>query len=453
MTESAIDYAYEQQPDNRDLKHIPGEYGLPYIGKAIQFLNDLYGTVDYHYKKFGPVSRLRMGGQEGLLVVGPDLYQQIYLDKDKNFSAKMGYDANLGSLYPDTILLSDFEHHRPLRRMFQGAFKNAAMKNYVEMMNPVLNQNIATFAQQQDFHFFPAIKKTLLDVAAKIFVGIDELGEESDRLAEAFVASSDGLLGLVRKDWPGLKFHRGLKGVKYQREYFAKMIPARRKGNGGDTFTYLCKERDDDGNLFSDEAIINQMTFLLFAAHDTTTSALSHMVYYTALHPEWQERMRNEVKALNKPFVAYDDLEGMNDIDMVFHEALRLHPSVPMMTRRTIRECELGGYRVPANTVLFLPPTYNHHMKEYWSNPDQFDPERFSPARQEQKKHSFQYLPFGGGAHKCIGMHFANMVSKAFMMQFLQQYSYALPANYSAKITDFPLPHPADGLKLQLTRR
>jgi cytochrome P450 len=231
------------------------------------------------------------------------------------------------------------------------------------------------------------------------------------------------------------------------------MIPQRRNGTGTDTFTYLCQERDDDGKLFSDEAIINQMTFLLFAAHDTTTSALSHMVYYTALHTPWQQRLRNEVLALHRPCMAYEDIEALKDIDLVFHESLRLHPSVPMMTRRTIRECELGGYRVPANTVLFLPPTYNHHMDSYWSNPQQFDPERFSEARQEHKKHSFQYLPFGGGAHKCIGMHFANMVAKAFMVQFLQQYSYALPPNHNAKITDFPLPHPADGLRLQLTRR
>jgi cytochrome P450 len=433
------------------LKHIPGEYGLPYIGKAIQFLDDLYGAIDHQYKNYGPVSRIRMGGQEGLLVVGPDLLQSVYLDKDKNISAKMGYDQNLGNFYPDTILLSDFDNHRPLRRMFQNAFKNATMRTYTEMMNKIMAENIDQIDNMDSFVFFPMIKKTLLDVANKVFIGV-ESGPESDKLADAFVDASEGLLGLIKKEWPGTKYKKGQDGIRYLREYFGSMIAERRTNDGSDTFSIICKETDEDGNLFSDEAIINQMTFLLFAAHDTTTSALSQMMYYSAKHPEWKERMVTEVKALNKDQLDYDDLAAMADTDLVFHEALRLHPSVPMMTRRTIRECEMGGYRVPANTILFIAPTYNHHMAEFWTNPNTFDPERFTPERNEHKGHAFQYMPFGGGAHKCIGMHFANMVAKTFMFQFVQKFDYSIEAGYAPKIVDFPLPRPQDGLKLKLKK-
>lgn len=445
------DYSYEQEPDSRDLKHIPGEYGLPYIGKAIDFLDDLYGTVNKHYKKYGLVSRLRMGGQEGLLVLGPDLMQQVYLDKDKNISSKMGYDKNLGNFYPDTVMLSDFENHRPLRRLFQNAFKNATMQTYTAKMTPIMSHNIDDYVGSSDeITFFPLVKKSLLDVASKIFMGVDD-DKDSAMLEKAFVDSGEGLLGLVKKDLPGTKYAKGQRGVERISAWMESQIADRRTNEGEDTFSIICKETMEDGELFPDEAIIKQMNFLLFAAHDTTTSALSQMLYYTAKHPEWQEKMRAEVLALGKDHVDFDDLDKLESVDLVFQEALRLHPSVPIMMRRTIRECEMGGYRVPANTILFIPATFTHHMEEYWQNPQMFDPERF--ARNEHKGHSFQYLPFGGGAHKCIGMHFANMVAKTFIAQFLLRYEYSVDADYAPKIIDFPLPRPQDGLKLNLKRR
>ena len=453
MATATIDKSYMQEKDCTDLDHIPGEYGLPIIGKALPILKDLHNTIDDHYKRFGEVSRIRIGEQKGLLVVGAENYKAIYLDRDKNFSARMGYDQTLATMYPDTILLSDFSDHKPLRRMFQSAFKNDAMRTYVEMMTPVLQRNIEAYKNEKDFVFFPAVKKTLLDVAAKVFVGIDDLeGEEAQRLADSFLKSSDGLTAVVRKEIPGGKFKRGKDGIAYQRDFFRKLVKERRAGDGTgtDTLSYLCSERDDEGNLFDVEDIIDQMTFLLFAAHDTTTSALCHMVYYTAKDAGWQQRLRDEAESVGSDFLSYDDLDSRVATDLVFHEALRLHPSVPMMQRRTIKACKIGDHEVPANTILFIPPTYNHRMPEFWTKPDEFDPERFAPDRAEHKNHSFAYMPFGGGAHKCIGMHFAAMVAKTFMHQFVLNYNYTTTQVGAPKADYFPLPKPSDGVPLTL---
>ena len=452
MSTAAPDNSYLQEEDNSNLDHIPGEYGLPLIGKAIPFLKDPLELIEDHYNKYGEVSRIRIGEQKGLLVIGGENYKTIYLDRDKNFSARMGYKCNLGSMYPDTILLSDFADHKPLRRMFQSAFKNDAMRTYVDMMNPVLKRNIEKFKDEKNFEFFPAVKKTLIDVAAKVFIGIDDLdGEEAQRLAESFSKSSDGLTAFVRKEFPGGKFKRGKEGIAYQREFFSKLVVERRGKEGTDTLTYLCNERDDEGNLFADNDIIDQMVFLLFAAHDTTTSALCNMVYHTAKDKQWQQRIRDEAEPVNNEFISYDDLDSRIMTDLVFHEALRLYPSVPLMQRRTIKECEIGGHKIPANTILFIPPTYNHHLTEYWTNPKDFDPERFAPSRQEHKSHSFAYLPFGGGAHKCIGMHFAAMIAKNFMHQLVLHYDYSLTSvQDNHKMDYFPLPKPSDGVPLVL---
>ncbi len=443
---------YRLQPENtRGLDHIPGDYGLPYLGHAITLMNDTHGWVQQRHERYGLVSKVRLAGQTGLLVLGPDIYQQIYLDRDRNFSAEMGYKRQLGAYYHGGLLLRDFDEHRVQRRIFQTAFKTEAMKGYIGSMNPVLGEHMDAWQQQRDFHFFPAIKSTLLEVGSRIFIGIGD-PDKMDLLTEAFLKVNEGLLGLIRKDIPGLRWHTGMKGKRELRNFFFGLVPQRRTGQGTDMLTYMCQETTEDGSHFSDEDIVQHAGFLLFAAHDTTTSALTHMILHTARHPEWQERLRAESQALGKPVLDYDDIDRMEGLELVFREALRLHPSVQIMTRRTIRECEIGGYRVPANTMLFLSPTFSHTMPEYWSNPQQFDPERFLPPREEHKNHSFGYMPFGGGAHKCIGMHFANMQAKCFMHQFLLKYRYRVADGYDPRLLTVPLPKPADDLPLALQR-
>lgn len=449
---TAAELDYRLQPDNTDLDHIPGEYGvIPYLGKTIQLVNDLYGLLDDCYKRYGEVSKIKVGGQVGLLVMGADNYQQIYLDRDKVFSTMMGYENSLGHFYRGGLLLRDWDDHKVQRRMFQSAFKNDAMRGYIDIMNPLMKTNMDSWLGKPNFLFFPAIKRTLLDVGATVFIGVEELGPEMDEMNEAFLnVSEKGLMGLFKIDFPGFKFHLGIKGRDYLNDYFKRIIPQRRAANGKDMLSYVCREKTEDGNFWSDEDIVPQASFLLFAAHDTTTSALCHMIYHTAKQPEWQERLREESRALGKPYLEYEDIDKMEGLELVFKECLRLHPSVSMMTRRTTKECEIGGHRVPANTMLFIPVGYNHRMPQFWKNPEQFDPERFAPPREEHKSHSFAYVPFGGGAHKCIGMHFANMTAKCFMHQFLLNYRWSVPANYNPKMEHFPLPKPGDNLPLKI---
>lgn len=443
---------YLQAKHCTDLDHIPGNYGMvPYVGNTIALVTDLFGFVDKNYKKYGEISKISVGGIKGLLVLGPDNFQQVYLDKTNNFSAQMGYEYSLAHYYRGALLLRDFDEHKVHRRLFQTAFKTEPMRSYVDIINPMLKMNLDSWEGQKDFRFFPAIKKALLEVGASVFIGVKELGPEMDKLNEAFLNISEkGLLGLFKVDLPGFKHHKGKQGERYLQKYFEDIIPKRREGDGDDILSYMSKEKMDNGEYYPVGDLVPQASFLLFAAHDTTTSTLNQMLLLTAQNPEWQTRLREESRALGKAELSFDDLDNLHGLEMVFKETLRLSPSVPMMTRRTINDCEMGGHHVPANTQLFIVPIYNHYMKEYWSDPFTFDPERFSAEREEFKSHSFAYMPFGGGAHKCIGMHFASMIVKCFMHQFLLKYEYSVPENYAPRKEYFPLPKTADGLKLIL---
>ncbi len=102
--------------------------------------------------------------------------------------------------------------------------------------------------------------------------------------------------------------------------------------------------------------------------------------------------------------------------------------------------------------MLFMVPGFNHRMPQFWSDPETFDPERFSEERQEHRRHKFQFMPFGGGAHKCIGMNFAQMNAKLFMHQLLRQYRIRLRPGYKMGSQILPTPCPPQGLPLLIEK-
>ncbi|CAH0991706.1 Putative cytochrome P450 136 [Sinobacterium norvegicum] len=439
---------YQSAKNNTKLKHIPGHYGLPVLGNTIDLFKNLHLMTVERWQQYGAISRGQMGREKGLIALGPDIAKEILIDRDKNFSSRMGYDRSLVPFFGLGLLMHDFDEHRFQRRILQTGFKTPAMRGYVELMNPVLEQGIKSWKMDKDFRFYPEIKKLLLRMALKVFYGVEESLDQSSALSKAFLDCTEGQLGLYQVDMPGFKFHTGMKGSRYLRDYILKLIPSRREGDGKDMLSFMCKETKPDGSLFSDDEILDHAGFLLFAAHDTTTSTLTHMMYYLAKQPEWQQRLREEGQAFDKNFLDYEDLGQLEQLDWVFNESQRLHPSVMVMARRTISDCVLAGHKVPANTMIFQFPMFTNRMEEYWTRPGEFEPDRFGDDRAEQKNHPFCFMPFGGGAHKCIGMHFAAMQAKLFTHQFLRHCEFKLPDNHVAEFQTVPLPKLKDDLPL-----
>ena len=118
-----------------------------------------------------------------------------------------------------------------------------------------------------------------------------------------------------------------------------------------------------------------------------------------------------------------------------------------------MKDTSLVGHFVPTGTMLSMGLWATQRMAPWWSRPDEFDPERFTPERAEDKSHRFAWVPFGGGVHKCIGLHFAGMEIKAIMHRMLGRYRWRVAAGYEPPIAIGTGPVPADGLPVELGRR
>ncbi len=438
-------------PAGSGLKPVPGDSGPPLIGHTLNALRDPVSFLRQRYDQYGPVSWSKQFGITMVQMTGPDANQFVFRNKGELFSNNQGWDFFIGKFFYRGIMLLDFEEHRWHRKIMQQAFNRDVLREYIQRMGPAIENGIAAWRPGSRFSVFDAIKQLTLDLATDVFMGY-ELGPEANRINQAFIDAVRGGTALVRFPVPGLRWSRGLRGRRILEDFFRSQIDEKRRSGENDMFSVLCRAETEDGERFTDEDVVNHMIFLMMAAHDTTTITLSNIFYYLARHPEWQQRVREECLALDKEVLDYEDLEKLPTIGLVMKEALRMCAPVPSIPRKTVKDVEYEGYWIPKGTMVSVTPYFTHYMEEYWKDPFTFDPERFAEHRREDKVHPYAWVPFGGGAHKCIGLHFAELQVKAILHQVVRNYRWSVKPGYEMPVDTTTLPVPKDGLPVHLER-
>lgn len=431
------------------IAHIPGEDGAPLVGTTFRQLRNPIAFTQSMVAKYGTVFRLHGFGHYQVALIGAEANELVLFDREKIFSSEQGWGPILWRLFPRGLMLMDFDHHRMDRRTLSVAFKPEPMKHYADSLNEGISARVKQWSGQS-FAFYPAIKQLTLDLAATSFLGI-AWGPEAEKINQAFVDSVQASVGVARTPIPFTKMARGVAGRKYVVDFFRKAVPERREAEGSDIFTQICHARDENGELMSAEAIADHMNFLMMAAHDTITSSVTSMVWKLGQHPEWQERLREEmlgVAQAGEP-LTHNALGQLELTEMAFKESLRMIPPVPAIPRRALKDFEFGGFRIPAGTHVGVNMTFTHYMPEYWPEPGMFDPLRFSPE-QSRERHKYAWVPFGGGAHMCLGLHFAYMQAKIFFHHLLTTHRIVLEPGYEPEWQAWPIPKPKDGLKIML---
>jgi cytochrome P450 len=438
-------------PAGSGLQPVIGDYGAPFLGHTLASLDDLLGYSRRRHAQYGDVSWCGLVGTPVVTALGPDAIEALATNRDKAFGNAGFYDYLIGPFFKRGVMLMDFGEHLQHRRIMQQAFTRPSLVGYLDAMNGGIERRLGRWAPDERFPIYSAAKKLTLDVATEVFVG-ERAGTEADRISAAFVDAVHGGHAIVRANVPGGVWARGLRGRRILEEYFRSRLPAKRASDGPDLFSVLCRAEDEDGQRFGDEDIVNHMIFVLMAAHDTSTITVAMMAYYLGKAPEWQERARAESRELGKRALDYDDLDRLPALDMVMKESLRMNAPVGGLFRETVKDTELLGHYVPARTRVLVGIFATQRMEPWWHDPDTFDPERFAEDRREDRPHKYAWAPFGGGAHKCIGMHFGVMEVKAIMHQMLLGYRWTVPAGYEPPLHYGTGPTPSDGLPIRLER-
>lgn len=458
-------------PAGSGLQPVLGDAGLPVLGHLIELFR---GGPDYVlrlYRSHGPLVYFRHYPAPVVLAIGPDATEAIYGNGNQDFSQR-GWDPVIGPFFRGGLTLLDFDEHRHHRRIMQQDFTRARLSDHVAHIDQIATHALdhEWVADDPRFLLHPAMKIMALDIASVIFMGC-EPGSDPRELAKvhrAFTATTTGGEAIVRTSVPPFKWWRGLRGRVVLEDYFMARVRERRygsveafesgaKGSGTDMLAALCRAEDEDGNRFTDEDVVAHLIFLMMAADDAVTSAVTAISYRLAANQDWQDRVRGESERLGDGPVDIDGLETLKSLDLVINESLRLDTPLPFSVRQTVRDTALLGYHLPGGTNVTTWPSVNHRLSELWSDPMTFDPERFLEPRAEHKNHRYAFAPWGGGAHKCIGMVFSQLEVKTIVHRMLLRYRLELPhPGYRARWNYAGLPVPTDGMPIALrplTRR
>ena len=436
----------------RDLKHIPGERGLPYFGNLFPFLADAGGFLERCRHQYGDVFLFYSPFGWTIMLAGQTANKFFLVEQARFTSSQEAWENSLGELFPNGLMLMDGDRHQYHRAIMLDAFKKVPMQGYLDFMPEIIAGELDKLDSGRPTKMFPFFKHLTLKLAGKIFFGLNldgDLKKVNQAITDIVNAS-----GSVPMNIPFSRYRKGLKGRKTLIRYFRNILPERRRNPGKDLMSKLCLATDESGNRFTDQEVIDHLIFVLMAAHDTTAITLTLMSYFLAKHPDWQQAVRQESTPIqNQTAIALPDLRLLEKTSLVMKETLRLHPPLILVTRKLEKAMHFEGYDFPREAFITLLFHITHRDDRTWSNPLDFDPERFSKERKEHQKCPYAYAPFGAGRHHCIGYAFAEMQIKLVITGLVDRFELELQEGYECPIRDVPLKQPKDDLPMRLKAR
>jgi cytochrome P450 len=422
---------------------------VPLIGGSLAYMHDPLTLMRQLYARHGPVAPVRMPGRKSAFVLGPDACGAVLQNGEKAFVN--GWEPLVGPFFDRGLMLLDGGEHKQHRHILQQAFTRQRIEGYTAALHPAVARELDLWQPSRGFPAYPALKRLTLNLATQIFMGGHRIADpaELDRVNRGFIDCVQAAGAILRVPVAGNKWHRAARGRAQLERFLTGQLPAARDSRGDDLFSVLTRVQDEDGTRFTDIDVVNHMIFLLMAAHETSTSTVSTAMYYLGRHLEWQDRVRDEAFALG-PHATVQQLSELCDLDMVIKECQRLVAPVPVVARQAVKDTEVAGRPIAAGTGAAVCLQLSHYLPEYWSRPETFDPERFSPQRREDGSHRFAWAPFGGGVHKCLGMAFSDIEVRTVLAQILTRFRWSVPVDYVPPMSNVSLPYPKDGLPVDL---
>ena len=251
------------------------------------------------------------------------------------------------------------------------------------------------------------VAKTLFDTDVESEA--DEIGEAMTCIIEMFNLLMYPFAEMLEKlPLPQIRrYHR--MHARLDSTIYRIIDERRRNGEDrGDLLSMLLLAQDEeDGGGMSDRQVRDEALTLFLAGHETTANALSWCWYLLSEHPEVERKLFAELNdKLRGRLPTIDDVPHLPYTEMVVAESVRLYPPAWAIGRRALVAQNIGGYVVPADSIVLLSPFVTQRDARFFPDPARFDPDRWTPEA-KQSRAQYSYFPFGGGPRRCIGESFA----------------------------------------------
>ncbi|MGL5035485.1 MAG: cytochrome P450 [Microcystaceae cyanobacterium] len=424
----------------------PGNLGLPFLGETLNFLQD----ADFAHKrrtKYGNIFKTRIFGSPTIFISTAAANRFLFTNENQYFVATWPKSVEV-LLGPASLSLQTGTFHSDRRKLMFQAFQPRALASYIPKMEIITQRYLAEWEKQGNLTWYSELKRYTFDVASNLLIGTDY--QSNPAIFQYFEDWSTGLFSIpVALPWT--TFGKALAARKKLLQSLERIILERQKQSnlGEDALSLLLQAKDENGQALSLAELKDQILVLLFAGHETLTSAIASFCLLMAQNPDVMAKVRLELAEtpLTNP-LTLNALKSLTYLDQVLKEVLRFVPPVGGGFRKVIKTCEFDGYQFPEGWLVQYNIATTHKDGDFYQQPDRFDPDRFSPERAEDKQKSFGYIPFGGGLRECLGKEFARLEMKIFAIYLARNYDWKILPNQDLELTIIPSPRPKDGLKV-----
>jgi len=422
--------------------------GLPVIGHLVEMLRDRETLFKRGHAEHGDLFAMKLGPQSVLVVTGAEYNRVFYTETDKSLNMQDGYSF-LKAAFGEILFVASQDAYYNQRPVLQEIFKRERMVSYIKAMNIEVQRWLDSLGQSGQIDMTQAMLRLTQYVAGRAFIGPDfeqELGEEFWQDYSAISASLDPVLP---PHLPLPKFWRRDQAKKKITQTLTRLIQKRREhpDRYDDLITTLLTTPLKDGSFMTDEAIVILFMGLIFAGHETTAGQATWLIALLLQHADYLDLVKAEVGGEIAYGQALDAaaLSKLNHMYWAIDETTRLRPSADTQLRTVSTPIKIGDYEIPSGWRLMVSGATSHHMSNVFSNPEAFDPLRFSPERGEGKN-PFAIIGFGGGIHKCTGMNFAKNEMAIIAALFFQQFDAELLSSDIRVVMGHGANHPSEVL-------
>jgi cytochrome P450 len=411
-------------------------------------------------RTYGDIAYVRVGGERLYLLSNPRDIRDVLVTNQHQFAKGRGLER-ARRLLGRGLLTSEGELHRRQRRLMQPAFHRDRIAGYATIMTGHAERVRNQWRERQTIDVAQEMMRLTLGIVGKTLFDVDvddrarDIGRALTAVLESFWLAMMLPFGEVVEHLPVPAVRRARKAREELDAIIYRMIAERRAAmsDRGDLLSMLLLAQDDEGGGMSDRQVRDEAMTILLAGHETVANALSWTFHLLGGAPEVERRLHQELeRVLGGRLPRTDDIPSLAYVEQVVTESMRLFPPAWMIGRRALEDCVIGGYAVPARSLVLMSPYLVHRDGRLYEDPERFRPDRWT-AGFTASLAPFAYLPFGGGTRRCIGDSFAWMELILVLATIAQHWSLeAVPGHpvVPRPVVTLRLKH---GLKMTPVRR
>lgn len=398
----------------------------------------LKNPLPFHHKNFerlGDTFRVKIGPNGTIVFTrSPEFIKQILQKKHKKYHKSTLQTKDLAKYIGKGLLTSNGEHWRTHRRMVQPAFHKKKLEGLLGIMSKAIRKELQRIVPDQKQDVYPLMGDLAFQVVAQSLFSRDDIQNEMADLKR--ITDTNQLMLIREMRQPYMNWWFKLSGAIDQHLGYSKearqllnTIIEERIASGeekDDLLDMLLKARYEDGTPMSRDQLIDEVLILFTAGHETTANALGFTLFLLAKNTKIQDKAYESSTKVDLRGEDYlTQLTSLAYIKQCIEEGMRLYPPAYYIDRVSVEEDTLGKHAIPKNTMLLLAIYELHRDRHFWSDPDEFRPERFDP--ENKKDFSNFYYPFGAGPRMCVGNNFAMYEMVLVISGILRKYRLSTP--------------------------